>query len=316
MNEIKSRLESNSIAVLGECMLELSLQPLLNSQSSVPATFAFGGDTLNMSVYMARLGTPVEYVTALGDDKSSEWLKQRWQAEGVGSKHVIACANQSPGMYMIELDQHGERSFKYWRSNSPASKIFDDAEQAQSIFKALASFETVFLSGISLAILKPEARVKLIEFLADYRDRGGRVAFDCNHRPNLWKDSYEAIDCYKKMYQITDIALPTFEDEQSLFGYKTPDEALDAILLNGVPEVVLKMGERGCYFAHRGELGFVPVQPVSVVDTTSAGDSFNAGYMSQRLSGASVEDSCKAGHRLASTVVQHRGAIIPLDAMP
>jgi len=119
-------------------------------------------------------------------------------------------------MYMIELDQHGERSFNYWRDNSPASKILDDTHQAERVFEALGNFDTIFLSGISLAIFKPDARARLIDFLADFRARGGKVAFDCNHRPNLWQDAYEAMDGYKKMYQITDIALPTFEDDQAL----------------------------------------------------------------------------------------------------
>lgn len=305
-----------SIAVFGECMIELSLPPLSASKSSLSANFSFGGDTLNMSVYMARLGAQVEYITALGDDKSSEWLVQRWASEGVGCKHVIHCKDQVPGMYMIELDEFGERSFKYWRVGSPASKILDQPAQANTAFTALASFDTIFLSGISLAILKPQARLALMEFLSGYRANGGKVIFDCNHRPNLWIDDDEAMDCYRQMYQITDIALPTFEDEQLLFSYRTPDEALDAILSSGVPEVVLKMGEKGCYYSHNGDTGFVPVQPAQVVDTTSAGDSFNAGYISQRLSGVSIIESCRAAHRLASTVVQHRGAIIPLEAMP
>jgi 2-dehydro-3-deoxygluconokinase len=306
----------NNIAVFGECMLELSLPPLLADQNAAPANFSFGGDSLNMSVYLARLGTPVEYVTALGDDKASDWMIQRWMAEGVGCEHVIQCQGQVPGMYMIELDQHGERSFNYWRANSPAAKILDNAEQADAVFNALDSFATVFLSGISLAILKPSARTALIDFLSSYRARGGKVAFDCNHRPHLWGDSAEAIDCYKKMYQITDIALPTFEDEQMLFGYQSAEQALGAIQADGVPEVILKMGEKGCYYTNGDEHGFVPVAPAKVVDTTSAGDSFNAGYMSKRLAGASIEESCKAAHRLASTVVQHRGAIIPIEAMP
>ncbi|MBL4673713.1 MAG: sugar kinase [Arenicella sp.] len=307
---------SNNIAVFGECMLELSMPPLLADQNSAPANFAFGGDSLNMSVYLARLGSAVEYVTALGDDKASDWMIQRWSAEGVGCKHVIRCQGQVPGMYMIELDQYGERSFHYWRANSPAAKILDNAAQADAVFKVLDSFDTVFLSGISLAILRPSARMALIDFLGEYRTRGGKVVFDCNHRPHLWPEPREAIDCYKKMYQITDIALPTFEDEQMLFGYQTAKQALDAILLDGVHEVVLKMGEKGCYYTDGGEHGFVPVESAKVVDTTSAGDSFNAGYMSKRLAGASVEESCKAAHRLASTVVQHRGAIIPIEAMP
>lgn len=304
------------IAVFGECMLEISLPPLSSSLSSVAANFAFGGDTLNMSVYMARLGAQVDYVTAIGDDKSSEWLLQRWAAEGVGCTHVIRNKGQQPGMYMIELDQYGERSFKYWRKNSPASAILDDPKQASAVFKALSTYDIIFLSGISLAILKPKAREALLEFLTDYRTRGGKVAFDCNHRPNLWADTDEAIEYYDKVYRITDIALPTFEDEQAVFGYQTPDEALQALAAKGVVEIILKMGEKGCYYTHQGEFGLVPVQAVQVVDTTSAGDSFNAGYLARRLSGASVQDSCKAGHRIASIVVQHRGAIIPINMMP
>ncbi len=305
-----------SIAVLGECMLELSLPPLSSLQSAIPANFAFGGDTLNMSVYMSRLGTKVDYVTALGDDKSSDWLLQRWAAEGVECSHVIRCKDQVPGMYMIELDQYGERSFKYWRANSPASKMFDDATQAKRIFDTLNSFDTIFLSGISLAILKPDVRATLIEFLGEYRKGDGKVVFDCNHRPNLWNGPDEAMSCYTQMYQVTDIALPTFDDERALFGYQTPEQALEVILASGVSEVALKMGEKGCYYVDQGKVGFVPVKPVKVIDTTSAGDSFNAGYMSRRLVGGSVEEACRAGHRLASTVVQHRGAIIPIEAMP
>jgi 2-dehydro-3-deoxygluconokinase len=104
---------SKNIAVFGECMLKLSLPPLLADQSSAPANLAFGGDSLNMSVYLARLGTAVEYVTALWDDKASDWMIQRWLAEGVGCKHVIQSQGQVPGMYMIELDQHREMSFHY-----------------------------------------------------------------------------------------------------------------------------------------------------------------------------------------------------------
>lgn len=91
---------------------------------------------------------------------------------------------------------------------------------------------------------------------------------------------------------------------------------LNAILLYGVSEVILKVGAEGCHFASNGELGFVPVREVSVVDTTSAGDSFNAGYLNKRLQVESIESSCKAGHNLASTVIQHHGAIIPREAMP
>jgi 2-dehydro-3-deoxygluconokinase len=52
------------------------------------------------------------------------------------------------------------------------------------------------------------------------------------------------------------------------------------------------------------------------VDTTAAGDSFNAGYLAARINGAMPRDAAAAGHRLAGAVIMAPGAVIPKDAMP
>ena len=193
--------------------------------------------------------------------------------------------------------------------------MFDGAKSV-ALFSALEQYDYLYLSGISIAILKPEVRTKLIEFLTQYNSKGGKVIFDGNYRPNLWQSTEEAMQCYKALYSITDIALPTLEDEQILFEYKNAQETLDAILSFGANEVVLKMGEDGCLYSSDSKIGFVPTKKVDVVDTTSAGDSFNAGYLSARLKGLPVIASCESGHVLASNVIQHRGAVIPKAAMP
>ena len=87
-------------------------------------------------------------------------------------------------------------------------------------------------------------------------------------------------------------------------------------LLWGVAEIVLKMGPQGCLVVSSDTRELVAANKVAVVDTTSAGDSFNAGYLAARLQGKSASAAARAGHRLASVVIQHRGAIIPLSAMP
>jgi len=191
-----------------------------------------------------------------------------------------------------------------------------DGAKSVALFATLEQYDFLYLSGISIAILKPEVRTKLIEFLAQFKAKGGKLIFDGNYRPNLWQSTEEAMNCYKALYSLTDIALPTLEDEQILFGYKNAQEALDAIVAFGATEIVLKMGEDGCLYSSDEKLGFVKTKKVSVVDTTSAGDSFNAGYLATRLKGMSVVESCEAGHILASTVIQHRGAVIPKSEMP
>jgi 2-dehydro-3-deoxygluconokinase len=273
----------------------------------------YGGDTINTSIYLSRKNVNVSYVTGLGDDMTSDWLLKEWKAEGVDCSLVTRMPNSVPGMYMINVADDGERSFLYWRKDSPASRLFDDAELATQLFQAIAEYDYLYLSGISLAILSPEARDRLFGLLEQYRKQGGKIVFDGNYRPNLWPSAEVAQQVYERMYQITDIALPTLEDEELLFGFSSAEEVMQATRAHGVPELVVKMGGDGCLALHDGVVDFVEAELVQPVDTTAAGDSFNAGYLAARLQGDSGVDSCLAGHRLASKVIQHRGAIIPVE---
>lgn len=313
---------AENIAVIGECMLEVSRLSVPESDSQKPetdglsATLSYGGDTLNTAVYLARLGVTVDYVTALGDDAMSGWMIKQWQSENVGCHLVQRQQGSVPGLYMIEVDEHGERSFLYWRENSPASKLFDNHEDSTRLFSLLSSFGHIYLSGISLALYSSNALSRLFEFLKNYRQAGGKVYFDGNYRPKLWGSRGEAAATYEKMYALTDIALPTIEDEQMVFGNDTPDAIIERIHNYGVSEVVLKMGSKGCLVSTGVKAELVESNKVNVVDTTSAGDSFNAGYLAQRISGNDAAQAAISGHKLASVVIQHRGAIIPQAIMP
>ena len=311
---------SENIAVIGESMLEVSCLPSAANQkqppNALPASLSYGGDTLNTSIYMARLGIKVDYVTALGDDDMSDWMLEQWQSEGVGCHLVQRQPESVPGLYMIKVDDHGERSFMYWRKHSPATRLFEDPANADRLFSLLSSFSSIYLSGISLAIYSKSALDLLFSFLSEYRRIGGKVFFDGNYRPTLWDSRQQAIETYEKIYSLTDIALPTIEDEQMVFGNDTPTTIVDRIQSHGVKEVVLKMGSKGCLVSSENVVDLVESNKVSVVDTTSAGDSFNAGYLAHRMQGGDATSAAVCGHKLASVVIQHRGAIIPVDSMP
>lgn len=297
-------------------MLEVSSLSNDDSQHSLPAALSFGGDTLNTAVYLARLGTEVDYLTGLGDDSMSSWLLSQWRKEGVGCNLVVRYANSVPGLYMIQLDENGERSFLYWRANSPATRIFDKPDEAEELFEKLLGYQQIYLSGISLALYAEAARHRLFDFLARYREQGGQVIYDGNYRPRLWSSPEVARDAYEHMYRICDLVLPTDEDEEMLFGTEQPQEVVKRLQSFGVEEVVLKMGANGCLLAKDSDLELVPSQQVNVVDSTAAGDSFNAGFLAAKINGESSEAAALAAHKLASTVIQYRGAIIPLAEMP
>jgi len=296
---------SQRVAALGECMIELSRRP------DGSLSMGFGGDTLNTAVYLARLGVAVDYVTALGDDQFSAGMTEAWRAEGVGTGQVVQVPGRLPGLYMIETDETGERQFLYWRDAAPARDLF---VQPQS--PAFDGYHLIYLSGISLAIWGAQGREILFALLDRFRRRGGLVAFDTNWRPRLWRDRTSAQHAYEGMLRHTDIALPGVADLRDLFGDTDAGAVVERLRGAGVPEIVVKLEQPGCLVCGKESAVEVPAERVAkVVDTTAAGDSFSAGYLAARLAGRSLEDSARTGHRLAATVIQHRGAIIPQDAM-
>ena len=303
------------VAIIGECMLELSSSSMTGKALSFH--LSYGGDTLNTAVYLARLGTRVDYFTALGDDGYSDWLLGQWRQEGIGCNHVQRVGGRLPGIYAIETDDAGERRFHYWRDRAPARELFDAPDLRTELFQTLMGFDLIYLSGITLSLYRHSVLEALFKHLQKFREQGGLVAFDGNFRPKRWPDSQRAQEVYDAMYRLTDIALPTFEDEQMLFQDASEQDVVSRLSGLGVGEIVLKRGLNGCLTVSDGTEKQIPLkQAVQAVDTTAAGDSFNAGYLATRIKGSSVEDSVAIAQALSATVVQNPGAIIAAELMP
>lgn len=305
-----------NIAIIGECMIELS-------EKGENIKRGFGGDTLNTAVYLARQSDSqqlqVNYVTALGTDSFSDQMIAAWQQEQVQTQLIQRLENKMPGLYFIETDDHGERTFWYWR-NDAAARFWLDSPESDAICAQLAQYDYLYLSGISLAILPPASREKLMALLSACRQNGGKVIFDNNYRPRLWADKASAQQAYAEMLRHTDMAFLTLDDEHLLWG----EQPLEAVIARtreaGVQEIAIKRGADSCLVAIGDEplreVAAIKLSKEKVIDTTAAGDSFSAGYLAVRLAGGSAEDAAARGHLTASTVIQHRGAIIPLAAMP
>ncbi len=291
-------------ACIGECMMELFEHP------DGRLSRAYGGDTLNTAVYMARLGLAVDYVTALGTDPFSDEMIAGWAAEGVGTGLVQRVAGTLPGLYMIQTDAAGERRFSYWRDNAPVRRMLTGA-CADNVAAGLRH-DLIYLSGITLSLFGAEGRARLFDILADARAVGSRVAFDTNFRPRGWPDRVEAQDAYRRMMAQSDVVLAGVEDHALLYGGDG-----DVRAWARAEEVVIKLGVPGCVVLCDGQEAEIMAPIVAdVLDTTAAGDSFAAAYLAARAAGATPRAAAEVGHRLAGTVIRHRGAIIPRHAMP
>jgi 2-dehydro-3-deoxygluconokinase len=296
---------------IGECMAELRRAgPGLLAQS-------FAGDVYNTAVYFERsfdrsIRTRSScFVSAVGTDVLSAALLAEASAQGLDLRHVASVPDRQPGLYWIEVDSHGERSFLYWRTQSAARRMLDDAHYASLRAQARAC-SLLYFSGITLAILDDGRRNRLLELAHHVEGAGGWIVFDSNYRPGLWESPQHAVRWCNAVLHLCTHALVTFEDEQRLHGDADPDESLKRLLGSGVQDVVVKLGADGCAVqtSTMAAPARIPALIVEPIDTTAAGDSFNAAYLAARIAGGTAEAAARAGNKLAALVVSHRGAII------
>jgi 2-dehydro-3-deoxygluconokinase len=301
--------EKPRVVAIGEVMLELA--------RGGDGRFAMGcgGDTFNTAVYLARAGIDVSYATALGDDPYSERIVAMAAAEGVKTDLMLRVSGRQPGLYTIETGDKGERRFYYWRNESPARELFELADWNR-IAEAMLGARVIYFSGITLSLYTNAGLGRMLAIIEMARQRGSKVVFDGNFRPQGWKgDLARTRTVFMEALKRVDIALPTYDDEAVLWGDPSPEATVARMQAFGIAEVAVKNGPNSALVAAGGRQEFVPVPEVVVpIDTTAAGDTFNAAYMAARLTGETPAAAAAAGHKLAAEKVRHRGAIMPRNA--
>lgn len=293
------------ILSMGEAMVELG-------QSDQPGLWRLGiaGDTLNTAWYLRRLlgaDWQVDYLSRVGQGAFSQQMVDFLASEGICTAHVGRDPDREIGLYAISL-KDGERSFAYWRDTSAAKRLADDPAVLD---RALEGAALAYFSGITVAILPPEGRANLLAALARAKAAGTQVVFDPNLRPRLWADAATMRQGISDAAAGADLVLPSFDDEATHFGDPDPQATVARYLALGAGQAVVKNGGGPISFGGSDGFGTVTdLAPETPVDSTAAGDSFNAGYLAASLSGADCAASIAAGHDLSRKVIRHRGALV------
>ena len=290
------------LVVFGEGMIE----------ERADGGLAWGGDVVNTAVYLARQGAGPELMTAMGVDAESTAIMAAWAAEGIGVGHVLRDPARTAGRYRIALDDAGQRTFTYDRARSAARAFFDHSEATRT-FAWAAGADVLYLTGITLSIYGRDGRERIGALARRVRGRGGQVVFDTNYRSAGWASPEAAWAAMSALGPAISLAMPSLEDQMALTGAATPEAAAAAWRELGADEVVVKLAGDGAYAASAGASELVPAAtPAQVVDTTAAGDAFNAAYIAARLvEGASMREAAERGAALAAEVIGSPGAIAP-----
>ena len=309
-----AKMTRRGVISIGECMVELA------RGGDGRFGLGYGGDTFNTAIYLARAGVGVAYATLLGDDPYSQGVLDLARAENVATDLIGIVPGRNAGLYMIETSMAGERIFHYWRDRAPARELFC-GESAFAVASAMNDARLIYLSGITLSLYDAHALDALEAALRAAKICGARVAIDGNFRPRGWGADDAGRDrarqTFERFFRLADLALPTFDDEQALWGDATIEATVTRLQSWGIAEIAVKRGRDGALIASDGVVKTVPVvAEVKAIDTTAAGDSFNAAYLAARLRGSAPDSAAREGHVLAGAKIAHRGAIMPRAAMP
>jgi len=296
-------------------MIELNgdISSLENNSSNIKINF--GGDTYNSAVYFSRLTnnkTNTFYSTALGKDNFSKKMISRFKNENIKCDYIRTDGENPPGLYSIEINEKGERSFSYWRDQSPSKYIFLGSK-GKKLVKDINNADVFYYTGISAGILDEKQRKDLIKIGSTATICG----FDFNYRSQLHYNKKVSQLLFNEINNRVDIHFVSFDDARELFKIKNPLEIFE--IINEKKNLILIRYKNSIIFKNKQqEIKTVTVPHGEVVDTTAAGDAFNGSFLAimNNNKNVTVEENILISHSVTREVIKHRGAIISKNKMP
>ncbi len=206
------------IAFLGECMVELYHRP--GDEVGVMRR-TVGGDTLNAAVYCRRaLGetgaADVHYVTRVGDDAFGLEIPAFIQTKASRRSMSRSPRARRPGSTPSRATTRASGPFPIGARPRPRAAFLPRAA-TRHWKRSSKRFDGLVYSGISLAILSPEGRERLLALAGRMKVAGRIVAFDGNYRPRLWASREEAAETIARAHAHASLSLPGLDDEQVLY---------------------------------------------------------------------------------------------------
>jgi 2-dehydro-3-deoxygluconokinase len=287
---------------IGEPMMEFAEVTRGGERLYLPG---HGGDTSNAIIAAARQGARCAYFSALGADAFGADFLRLWAEEGVDASSVITRGDASTGIYFITYGADGHL-FSYWRKGSAASRITPAEIPADLVAEA----RVLHVSGISQAISESCADA-IFAAIHAAKKAGTVVSYDTNLRLKLWPIERARAITHAAMRE-ADIALPGLDDAQILTGLQTPEAICDFYLGLGARIVALTLGRNGTMVATPASRALVPAFPVTAVDASGAGDTFDGAFLAEWLKTGDPFAAASHANAAAAMATLGHGAVAPM----
>lgn len=292
------------VVCVGAAIVDVPLQPVSRNifdSESYPLeqiSMTIGGDAINESTIISRLGSKVGLLSLVGNDAVGDYIVRHCDAEGIDHTGVRRVDGIDTSINVALVTADGERTFVTNRNGSLWKLCGDDIDLSLVPRGRILSMASFFNSPR----LDNDAIVKIFKTAK----KAGMLIVADMIKPRLG----ETFDDIAEALSYVDYFFPNNDEASAMTGEKTVEGVADKILSYGVKHVVIKIGKQGAFIKGVGcDAMVVPaMQGVTAVDTTGAGDNFASGFITGLLEGKGPRECCEYGNVAASIAIQSIGA--------
>ena len=292
-----------NVCSIGEAMIEISnIKNSLYNQS-------FAGDTLNFCNYLDKKKLNAFFLSAIGKSEINQSLLDFIKSKNISTKYIKQINQFEVGLYLIKNKDNGEKQFFYWRDESAAKQYFNNIDFL-NLYKELKNFDYIYFSGITLSIIHISKLNNFIKLLKLLKSKKIKIVFDFNIRPSRWNKKNLNI-FLDSVLKFVDICFLSGEDMNNWKNKNNIKSHEQIVRKYKIKHSIFRKNAKFTYvFLNKTRYVFKNKLLKTVVDTSGAGDGFNAAYLSNFIVNNDPVLALKAGSSLGSKIVMKKGAIV------
>jgi sugar/nucleoside kinase (ribokinase family) len=302
------------VIALGEALIDFIALDSPDLSEATSFLKSFGGAPMNTVVGVSRLGVSAGAVTAVGDDPFGEYIVRVLKENFVDTSHIVVKRGlRTPLAFVTNEPETGERKFLFYRGPF-VGPTADACLSLQDIdLNYIMGAKILHVSGFALS--QSPTRETVLKIVESAREHDVKVFFDPTLRLEVWSSGEEVRKVLFTVLRRCNLAAFSIEEIKYFFEADDPDRAADAILDLGLEVACIRLGSKGALVKTcEGVRVFEPAFKVKAVDTTGAGDGWNAGFIVGTLKGFGLRECVRIANAVGALVVTKRGAITALPS--